>query len=418
MNEDEQRDFVIHSGPAVKRGPQLVAKDARMERINTSDLKDFFRSTGPDLVDPKAAAAPQSTPKHGLVSKLKASPAAAPSPSSARMAATSPPSSTPSKKPRLKFEPREPTRQGNDTSSLAEFFRNGPAGAHRSPDADDITVRPQDTHSIVSTQDSFITKSIQSSTNSRVGLLDSSRNAAKISHWEKRGMPSFDGPAEPVKKRRRPPKDPYAIDSDEDEEDEDDVQTPRGRNEDNEESLLDFLRSAPPPGANTTPPPLSLGAPPSKSLQRKSSGSNIRSRFTKGASRSSSNKKGLGLTSENHSRGGPEREPTGPVANDPHLYARPGNGQANVYAGNTPVGPRKTSLGANDPPNARMNNVRAARKQARDNPDNTSSVKELADFLRNTAPPPAPAPLPPIPQKEESGFSRMFSRRKKSAAVS
>ena len=49
---EDGQNFMIRSGPAVKRGPQLVAKDARMESTNTSDLKDFFRSTGPDPQDP------------------------------------------------------------------------------------------------------------------------------------------------------------------------------------------------------------------------------------------------------------------------------------------------------------------------------------------------------------------------------
>ena len=41
--------FIVHAGPAAKRGPQFVPKDARMERINTTELKEFFRSTGPDF---------------------------------------------------------------------------------------------------------------------------------------------------------------------------------------------------------------------------------------------------------------------------------------------------------------------------------------------------------------------------------
>ena len=406
---DDQPDFVIRSGPAVKRGPQMIAEDARMKTTNTSDLKDFFRSTGPDLVDPRAAGSTQQPARQGPKAAKREAPPVAPP-----VAAS--PSTTASKKPRLKFEPREPTRQGNDTSSLAEFFRNGPPGAQRVPDANDATVRPQDTHSIVSTQDSFITKSVQSSTNSRVGLLDSSRNAGRGPSWEKRGMPSFDEPMAPVRKQRRV-RDPYAIDSDEDEDDED-VQTPRGKNEDNQESLLDFLRSEPPPGANTTPPPLDLGNSPARTLQRKPSGPSMRSRFVKGVSKTTGNRRGAPSPSENASRGNQEYDPIRPMANDPHLYSRFTNGPPRSYSGNPPVRPRNTSLGATGAPTARMNNVRAARKQARDSRDNTNSVRELADFLRNTAPPPSPSPLPPLPQKEEGGFSRMFSRRKKSAAVS
>ena len=62
--------------------------------------------------------------------------------------------------------------------------------------------------------------------------------------------------------------------------------------------------------------------------------------------------------------------------------------------------------------------VRQARKLARDGREDTNSVRDLAEFLRNTAPPPPQPSLPPTPVKEEGGFSRMFSRRKKSATVS
>ena len=397
---EDPPDFVVRPGPAIKRGPQKVAKDARMERTNTSDLKDFFRSTGPDAFDPRAARAmpppPRTSPKVAKQAPpIIASPVTTPGPS---------------KKPRLKFEPREPTRQGNDTSQLAEFLRDGPPGAHRIPDVDNITVKPRDAQSIASTQDSFITKSVQSSTNSRTGLLDSSRNVGKVSAWEKRGMPPSDEPMGPVRKQRRV-KDPYAIDTDSEEEGDDSAVTPRGggRNEDNEESLLDFLKSAPPPGANMSPAPLDFPGALPKTLQRKPSGPSMRSRFalsgSKGNSKSAASKKSQ---SESGSRGAPAiYEP--PTVNDPHLYSRPNYGTTQ---------PRKASLGATGNPTGRVTNVRAARKQARDSINNTNSVRELADFLRNTEPPPAPTPLPATPPKEEGGFSRMFSRRKKSAAVS
>ena len=283
---------------------------------------------------------------------------------------------------------------------LAEFFRSErPAGAHRVPDADDITVRPKDAQSIASTQDSFIARSVQSSTNSRTGLLDSSRNAGKMSAWEKRGMPaSSDDAMPPIQKKRRPPRDPYALDSD-DEDEEDLVQTPRGgKRQDNEESLLDFLRSEPPPRAGTTPPPLDVSNASSKTLQRKPSGPSMRQRFTKNLG----NKRGPVSPNIPLPRADPGSLSTAPSVNDP----RPG--------------PRKTSLGATGAPTGRMNNVRAARKQARDSRDNTDSVRELAKFLRETGPPPSmtQATSQNIPPKEEGGFSRMFSRRKRSAQVS
>ena len=416
--EDSQA-FVIRSGPAVKRGPQLVAKDARMESTNTSDLKDFFRSTGPDTLDPRTAQQANRGPTK--VATVSNPPTIAPPIVSPRVSTASTRS-----KLKPKFEPREPTRQGNDTSMLAEFFRSGgPAGAHRVPDTDDITVRPKDALSIASTQDSFIARSIQSSTNSRTGLLDSSRNAGKMSAWEKRGMPaSSDDAMPPIQKTRRPPRDPYALDSDD--EDEDDlVQTPRGAKiQDNEESLLDFLRSEPPPGANTTPPPLDVGNAPSKTLQRKPSGPSMRQRFTLSGSKSGSKNLGSkrGPVSPNNllPRTNPSSLSTAPAVNDPRPYSKPSNGTGPVFETSPQIRPRQTSLGATGAPTGRMNNVRAARKQARDSRDNTDSVRDLAKFLRETGPPPSmtQAPSQTTPPKEEGGFSRMFSRRKKSAQVS
>ena len=72
--------------------------------------------------------------------------------------------------------------------------------------------------------------------------------------------------------------------------------------------------------------------------------------------------------------------------------------------------------------NGRANGVRPARRQmsARTERDDTG-MGDLADFLKNSGPPEMPPSFPaspPVKDKEEGGFSRMFSRKKsKNAAV-
>ena len=280
-------------------------------------------------------------------------------------------------------------------------------------DSDEMQGRSRDTHSVASTQDSFMAKSIQSSTNSRTGLLDSARNTSKMNtrpiHNEDDGAP--------VRTRRRV-KDPYAIpDSDEDEEEEEEMlHTPKAHRE---ESLMDFLNSVPPPQANASPPPLDIPKSAVKSLQRKTSGPSMRSRFASGSHEPPEASKDLPL---DPNRSGTTRGTLVKTAYD----STPPRDEASKHAGNTRSGyvPRSQTVRQQygHGSESRANGIRPPRKQmsARTDRDDTS-LGDLADFLMNSAPPEMPPTMPaspPTKEKEEGGFSRMFSRKKsKNAAV-
>lgn len=402
--------FVVHAGSSAKRGPPLIAKDARMERANTSDLKDFFRSTGPE------SGTSESVQRQQTIT----------SPSKSNSTRSIP-----------KYEPREATRsQDNDTAMLAEFLRQGPPGAQRVParlGVDDLGGRFRDAPSVASTQDSFVSRSIQSSTNSRVGLLDSTRaynNKSSTAPWEKRGPQHTDDTGLPARKQRRV-RDPYAIDGDS--EDDPDTGTPRGaQSQGNEESLIDFLRNAEPPSSETktlSPPlsPSSSASPAGKGYQKKSSsGKALKSRF------GSTNRK---------------PNPTRTVSTPTSIY-KPNTSNYSDFQSNSYANLRQPQQ--QQPPSqsnrtyakenfngtvSRINGngVRQARKLARDGREDSTSVRDLAEFLRNTEPPPSSSdslpPLPPLPIQDDisggsgggggggSGFTRMFSRRKKGVAA-
>ena len=405
----------------MKRGPQLVAKDARMERTDTSDLKDFFRYTGPDGGAPNGVA-----PKPGPRIASKANKLLGPENLQRQPLTISPSVSASNQsgatKNKQKFEPREAkvNKGQDDTAMLAEFLRQGPPGAHVSqskPGFEDMNTRLRQAPSVASTQESFITKSVQSSTNSRVGLLDSARamnNASKSPQWRKPMAQASDEQIGPVRKQRRV-RDPYAIDTDS--EDENDAHTPTaGRGEDKEESLLDFLRNAEPPAemqSAAAPPPVVFTSR-MKDNTKKSGASTLKSKF------GSTSKKNFSQNTANATRS----------VSSPTIITSQSYQPGNVYTGTSSrpntvrqpfMNPTSQAYGENSRgPIPRMtgNGVRQARKMARDSREDSTSVRELADFLRNTAPPPAiptQPPLPPIPTREETGgFTRMFSRRKKS----
>ena len=402
--------FLVRAGPPVKRGPQLIAKDARMERTNTSELKDFFRSTGPESGAP------------GIVQRQPAKPT---------------PSISNSTRSAPKYEPREPVaRSQNDTAMLAEFFRQGPPGAAKVPArliADDFAGRFRDAPSVASTQDSFVARSIQSSTNSRVGLLDSTRaynnnKASSSAAWEKRGPQYAADDAGLPKRKQRRIRDPYAIDSDS--EDDMDTGTPRAAQpQENEESMVDFLRNAEPPSSGTISSPVS---PPINGRSKKVSGGRaLKSR--------------LGSTSRKQNSARTVSTPTSVYKPNASNYS---DFQSNSYASlrqQQQPSSNRTYASENfngDISKTNGNGVRQARKLARDGREDSTSVRDLAEFLRNTEPPPSSPlpPLPPIPTRIRDdhtggsnggggssggsgggggggGFTRMFSRRKKSVAA-
>ena len=374
-----------------------------------------------------------------------------------------------------KLQAREATVKNNNiTADLADFLRSGPdgmdgphgvprSGAHVQPiTTSNIHVNGRQAvgsgTSVASTPDSFApSKMTQSSTNSRTGLLDTSSRAYPSSPNAARnnGAPSprsiENSHTRPRQQRRI--KDPYHIESD-DENDETSLAT-----EHEEESLSDFLRNyTPPPAAASRPLPVGItGAPkpakqsvtlkeriqrniavipdyrplppkaprkPSSSKsppqsnesRRKSqreSSTNTGSSPLSSASRPSINGT-VSSSNNNNTHQAPQLPPINARVMSPHLVSQNGS-TVNSYK---PTQPTYTKYVERKP---------KQQLQARDErgalsrPPQSGGMADLADFLRETEPPPPSGPVlggmrsvSPLKEKEEStGFGRMFSRRKK-----
>ena len=224
-------------------------------------------------------------------------------------------------------------------------------------DSDDLHLDNTTSNSFVSTVNGSTPNKSLTSLGSRSGLLDSNRTKATASG----SATDFDEP-QPVRKQRRAP-DPYAIDDDDDdallEELLEKEQNPKPKRE--EESLMDFLRNAPPPpSSEQTPQPFAISAPASNGL---SGASGMKARLLR--------------TSQNSLR--TQNAPTKVQSN----YSAKVGQERNT--GTMPsISNRQTDTG------------------------------DLADFLRNTGPTPAPNRSSPMGSKaKDGGFSRFFARRKK-----
>ncbi|MCJ1385669.1 hypothetical protein MMC17_008792 [Xylographa soralifera] len=450
--------FVIHSGPSLKRGPQPVARDARVESENIRDFADFIRSTGPEQTKslPKAPVQrPTSGPRpqsavNGIRSQ-RTSQSTVPR-TVGKITSGLNPIIAPlmlENKLTTKGGPRLQARdatisRSDETSDLIDFIRQGPPGErtdgnHRIPravapfrntmDSDEIhnlNGKAKDTNSLASTQDSSFTKSLHSSVNSRTGLLDSSNRQTPKAYTqptaEKRPA-RYEDPIQPVRKQRRV-RDPYAIDFDSDGDDESHTPKPQQK----EESLLDFLNSVPPPQARNSPPPIDV----SRSVTRKNSTS-VRSRFTRSSSSSTaikhSSTKPLPPSTANvinpgqRTKNDAVRSPSYGVLQEgsSHLTQQP-HSRLDTHKPTSPTNAARMDRPRGSVPKAPGRPIQA-RPAARDDMD---SMRDLADFLKNSGPPEPPVVAGAgraygrsgIPEKEEGGgFSRMFSRRKRGAGV-
>ncbi|KAJ5448810.1 hypothetical protein N7445_003631 [Penicillium cf. griseofulvum] len=213
------------------------ARDARISPSDsTRDVAEFMRSTGPvsGSYESKTSTSAESTRPVRPRSTV----------------------STGSRGNRPKLEARSAETRGFQTSDLIDFIREGPpmpGGAHRIPrtvapfrntiDSDDLMMENTTSSSFASTRNGSTPNKSLTSLGSRTALLDSNRSKPTAS-----GSDTNFNERKPVRKQRRAP-DPYAIDDDDDdallEELLEREANPKPRRE--EESLMDFLRDAPPP---------------------------------------------------------------------------------------------------------------------------------------------------------------------------
>ena len=382
-----------------------------------------------------------------------------------------------SKKPIPKLQPRDATTSSDSTLELAEFLRQGPTdvseGRLRLPRTGEpprLVAGTNDVQrisngksrdgensrtSVASTQVSSVpSKSIQS-VNSRTGLLESSNTAADGRGSTEKRPPREEETPYPVRKQRRF-KDPYALDADS-ENDEDDQATGQRH----EESLIDFLNSVTPPpsppanqAAFTAGAQSSKGAPPQKSHYP-----SMRERLTRNGvsansidTRSQQKQPQMGVPSivkrkseirqpmSNDARGKapmPRPEGSKPANRGRPEASRAGSNNKNNQAPQLPpFNPRETSPHLISQVGSKFDTYRITHPtyaahvdrerngprrspvqpyQARSEHDPVNGMSDLADFLRNSEPPPDVPKRPVSPAKEkDGGFGRMFSRRKKS----
>lgn len=264
------------------------------------------------------------------------------------------------------------------------------------------------TSSIASTQDSLVpVKSTHSSYNSRTALIDTANNskARKAQMRVVSKPPRPDEPPHPNRKQRRD-RDPYGIDTESDEEDE---YTTTPRPERQEEYLIDFLRSITPPPSKPTIPSAFDGMkmPKGTAVPRNSNGSNIQERFAPNESTSlwktstpgQYQKPGARVSRKNDAA----QQEASPQEVSPHLI--------------TQIATRIDSYKPKNPTYAahidRVQNIPRRRQMPRGERESDSGLSELVDFFKNSAPPRPPSPPVARISKEESGFSKLFSRKKR-----
>lgn len=355
-----------------KNGPS--AREPRVQTESMRDFADFIRSTGPQ----KGQDQPRPiNPNLGSISRKTSTRSQGTVQSKRGDDITS--SVTSNSRVRKNLEPRSPAHTGAGSSDLIDFIRQGPpaakGGEHRiartvapfrtTMDSDQFeTMFADRSPDGTPTESKFGStgsnpSTLRGSVNSRTGLIPPANVSQPAYSNKPQTLVNNGFDDEPViTKTRRRIKDPYAIDdSDEDE----DLLTALPKSKPpQQESLMDFLNSAPPP-SNTGPQPLSLSSSTVNAARQRNAAF---AKSVNGANGSSDNT-------------------TGPVK---------------------PAGNKKFPQ-------------MAARDARSDRENGYSGTNDLADFLRSSGPsqPQVVTPILTGARKEEkSGVIRPFWKRKKS----
>ncbi|KAH8167398.1 hypothetical protein CIB48_g842 [Xylaria polymorpha] len=346
-----------------RTGPAPQAREARVPRESMQDFAEFIRSTGP----PGANI----TRTNGAFTRN----------SNTMRSVTGPPPITASSSMEARRGPRLQAREAivttsNESSELIDFIRRGPPSTNGNNHRIPRTVAP-----FRNTQDSdYMTSAVGGKAVDAIILMQ-----------QLYAGNSFDSDDMMPKRTRRRVRDPYALDFSDEEDEFDVIPQPKPKQE---ESLIDFL--------NNYPPPAEPVAQPIFLPKKKSSTPNLIARLRSGSS--------AGLNGSNHSR------KASSVSENRSLSSRMGPRTthtpivvptvADRYGASirSPDSPRTTSFGR----------VPVKRFEPRDASSSRSQTADLADFLRDSRPPPSAVTVsPPSEDKVSSGFSRMFERRKK-----
>ncbi|EON98821.1 hypothetical protein UCRPA7_5659 [Phaeoacremonium minimum UCRPA7] len=410
-------------------GPQ--ARDARVPRESLADFAEFIRATGPPGESGPAAYG------RGASAVRNAS---GPIPVTAKTSIDSGRASTATNPNRHRYEAREPVvNNRDDNSDLIDFIRRGPPSAHnpRIPrtvapfrttmDSDQLqgavggkavdAMLPDIRHSQASTNVTDMSMpSVQSSINSQSALLGSSSSRNKPLPQQSKNQ--FDDDDMLPKRKQRRVRDPYAIDFSDEEEDDLFEETPRRKAPPKEESLIDFLKNAPPP-PETSPVPFNIQQAQAQNAplpKKKASASSLIARF--GRTNSSHGKapgspttiRGMMDFRSSSSRSGSISNGRHvPIqANAPPVRNQYGGGNYGATSGGV-SGMNSSSMGGRVP---------MKKFQARDaTPMPSRETSDLAEFLRNSEPPPSmtASPYGGSADQDTNGFAKVFARRKKAS---
>jgi len=384
------------------------AREARIPRESMVEFADFIRNTGPPGESGPAA--------------LRNAPVIAPAPLAKDTFDISGRMSMANNRPRL--QAREAAIDSReDNSDLIDFIRRGPPNASnpRIPrsvapfrttmDSDQMSGAvggkavdaslPNIRYSQASTNnttESMAAPSMHSSINSQSALLKNKPSYQSGTFDDEDLMP---------KRKTRRVKDPYAIDFSDEEDDTPQTYTRPPKPAAKEESLADFLRNYdPPPSAEPTA--FDLSGSGMARPKKKSSAPSLMGRFTRGSSNG-------GNTNGNHANGSSQVNGSNGATNGPTKSRGYIPLQVNMPPGYDkygPIGDAPTGV-----PKPSTGRVQMKKFEPREPVPSASrsTTQDLADFLRNSGPPPSASPQYSPSADDDGGFPRVFGRRKKSA---
>lgn len=375
------------------------AREARVGGDSVREIAHFIRATGPH-----GETGPNGHIRDGSESMVNASRPETAQSFSSRTTARPRTSLSSVKRTGPRLQARDPAgHDSNKTSALIDFIREGPPGAstHRIPrtvapfrntmDSEDLVfmeaARDRDTKAAAAP--SLASTGADSAASSRAPLL-SNRS------------PSSDAPMVPQRKRRGP-RDPYAIDiSDEEEDEEESIDSSiASKPARAEESLLDFLNSVPPSMPQKDPEPFILTSHQVPQNASSSSGqvlAGVKNRFRRNTVTDKTPTPKKSMSSMRSSK-----PITKPQISSPLPQSGGFSAQQPTYT------TQSTQLSGGGRGLASKPSLPALPRTARQ-----TETGALADFLKNTAPPESFTRSPTMmsEDKKDSTFSKLFRRKR------
>lgn len=358
---------------------------------------------------------------------------------------------------KMRLQAREAVaKTTEDNSDLIDFIRQGPPSAREKPriprsvapfrntmDSDQMSGAvggravdanlPNIRTSLASTNVTDMSMpSVHSSINSRSELIKKTTTSSSVN----KPLPNandFDDSADMMPKRKtRRARDPYAIDFSDDDEEDDVADRGAGGGRQpaqREESLIDFLRSVPPPESNSPSVPFDI--PQTRQpIKKKASAPSLMSRFGRGSGLSPTNANfssanGAGSSAARSGAAsnvnGGSRPGTGrgyipiQVNMPPGLDIYGTNGLLNQPTANVSSSAYRTGGGSSTTTTTTTGRVAMKKFEPREPVSKGTRTSELADFLRTSAPPPSVEPSMPSPSSDDGRVRGMFGARKKAA---